>query len=201
MTDIKGKVGIVTGAGRGIGRGIAIAYGRAGVKVVVASRSQSTVDKVVKEIKGEGGTAFGVMCDVGKRDQVFSMVDKAVAEFGTVDILVNNAQAFGPSQAPTSSGAMYPLEDFPEDEWEHINRTGLLATLWGMKAVFPHMKKHGGKIINMASMSGQVGFAGFAAYNAVKEGIRGLTRTAARVGQVQDQRQRHQSRPPHRCGE
>ncbi len=78
MNDVAGKVAIVTGAGRGIGRGIAIAYGRAGLKVVVASRSQSTVDSVVDEITREGGTAIGITCDVGKREAVFDMVKKTV---------------------------------------------------------------------------------------------------------------------------
>lgn len=108
------------------------------------------------------------------------MVGQAVEAFSTVDILVNNAQSFGPSKAPTGTLVPQPLEIFDEDEWEHINRTGLLGTLWGMKAVFPHMKGKGGKIINFGSVTGVMGMAGSAAYNATKEGIRALTRTAAR---------------------
>ena len=181
MTDIKGKVAVVTGAGRGIGRGIAIAYGRAGVKVVVASRSQGTVDKVVSEIKGDGGVALGLTCDVGNRDQVFQMVAAAAEAFGSVDILVNNAQSFGTAKKPTGAIIPQPLETFDEDEWEYTYRTGLLSTLWGMKAVFPHMKARGGKIVNMSSLAGFNGVAGMAAYGATtKEGVRGLSRTAAR---------------------
>jgi NAD(P)-dependent dehydrogenase (short-subunit alcohol dehydrogenase family) len=179
MPDIQDEVAIVTGAGRGIGRGIAIAYGRARAKVVVASRTQATVDKVVDEITQEGGKAFGVTCDVGQRDQVFRMVAQAVDAFGRIDILVNNAQTFGKPGKATSDGRQ-PLETFDEDEWELIYRTGVLSTLWGMKAVFPHMKNHGGKIINFGSLAGQVGTEGFAAYGAAKEGIRSLSRTAAR---------------------
>ena len=177
---ISGKVAVVTGAGRGIGRGIALTYGRAGAKVVVSSRSKGTVDKVVKEITDEGGTATGIVCDVGHRDQIFNMVDEAVKAFGTVDILVNNAQSFGTEKNPSSIWVLQPLETYDEDDWEFTYRTGLMSTLWGMKAVFPHMEKHGGKIINMCSYSGLIGMEGAAAYNATKEGVRALTRTGAR---------------------
>ena len=177
---LSNKVAIVTGAGRGIGRGIALAYGDENAKVVVASRTQNTIDEVVKEIQSAGGTALGIRCDVGERDQVFAMVDKTVAAFGRVDILVNNAQGFGPAEKPTATPVVQPLETFDESEWEHTFRTGVTASLWAMKAVFPHMKNNGGKIINFSSGWGQIGFPGTAAYNANKEAIRGLTRTAAR---------------------
>ena len=179
MPDIKNKVAIVTGAGRGIGRGIAIAYGRAGAKVVVTSRTQATVDKVVDEIKGQGGSAVGITCDIGQRDQVFSMVDRTVTEFGPVDILVNNAQSFSVPGKVRTDGYQ-PLEAYDEDDWEIIYRTGVLATLWAIKAVFPYMKDRGGKIINFGSSAGQAGNPGFSGYAAAKEGIRGLSRTAAR---------------------
>ena len=104
----------------------------------------------------------------------------AVDAFGAVDILVNNAQGFGKASQPTSTPELTPLEDFDEDEWEYTFRTGALATLWGMKAVFPSMKDRGGKIINFGSSLGQIGGEGTAAYNATKEAIRALSRTAAR---------------------
>jgi NAD(P)-dependent dehydrogenase (short-subunit alcohol dehydrogenase family) len=180
MGEVAGKVAIVTGAGRGIGRGIAITYGRAGANVVVASRTGSTVEAVVEEITRGGGHAHGVICDVGHREQIFAMVAEAERIFGPADILVNNAQSFGPADKPSSTWIQQPLETFDEDDWEHTYRTGLLSTLWGMKAVFPHMKDRGGKIINLCSPAGQVGMAGSAAYNVTKEGVRALTRTAAR---------------------
>ena len=140
---LKDKVAIVTGAGRGIGRAIALAYGREGAKVVVASRTQSTVDDVAKEINGAGGTAIGVACDVGHRDEVFACVDKAVEAFGTVNIVVNNAQGFGTEADPQPSTVFVACEDTDEVEWEYTFRTGATASLWFMKAAFPHMKKSG----------------------------------------------------------
>jgi NAD(P)-dependent dehydrogenase (short-subunit alcohol dehydrogenase family) len=177
VSDISRKVAIVTGAGRGIGRGISIAYGRAGAKVVAASRTAETVDSLVAEITNEGGTAIAVQCDVGDRNQVFRLIDRAVEAFGAVDILVNNAQSFSLSG---NADGHQPIETFDEQEWELIYRTGVLSTLWAMKAAFPFLKNRGGKIINLGSMSGQAGLAYYAAYNATKEGIRALSRTAAR---------------------
>ncbi|MBI1179701.1 MAG: SDR family oxidoreductase [Alphaproteobacteria bacterium] len=180
MKSLENKVAIVTGAGRGIGRGIALAYGREGAKVVVASRTKSTVEDVAKEIRDAGGEAIGVACDVGQRDQVFACVQKAVETYGTVHILVNNAQGFGTEDSPQPSTVFMACEDTDENEWEYTFRTGATASLWFMKAVFPHMKKQNyGKIINFASSSGQMGFPGNTCYNSTKEAIRALTRTAA----------------------
>jgi 2-hydroxycyclohexanecarboxyl-CoA dehydrogenase len=180
MQRLRGKVAIVTGAGRGIGRGIAKAFAAEGAAVVVASRSQKTVEEVVREIRADEGTAHGLTVDVGDRASVFEMVARSIDVFGPIDILANNAQGFGPASKPATAPIMQPLESFDEDEWEHTFRTGVQATLWGMKAVFPHMRGRGGKIINFASEFGIVGFPGAAAYNSNKEAIRGLSRTAAR---------------------
>ena len=151
MGQLEGKVAIVTGSSRGIGKGIATVYAREGAKVIVASRTPSRVDEVAEEIRAEGGIAVGVPCDVGKKDQIFSMVEKTVEEFGTVDILVNNAQGFGTEANPRTSTIPTPIEETDDDEWDYTFRTGASATLWGMQAVFPHMKEGGGKIINLAS--------------------------------------------------
>ena len=116
MSDVSGKVAIVTGAGRGIGRGIALAYASAGIKVAVASRTKSTVDAVTKEIADTGGTAIGITCDVGHKDQIQAMVASTVKAFGTVDILVNNAQGFGTEQKPAPTPVLTPLEDFEDGQ-------------------------------------------------------------------------------------
>jgi NAD(P)-dependent dehydrogenase (short-subunit alcohol dehydrogenase family) len=93
--------------------------------------------------------------------------------------LVNNAQGFGTAAAPTGSPVFHKLEEFPDDEWDFTILTGLKASLWAMQAVFPYMKEGGGKIINFGSGNGIGAMKGTAAYNATKEAIRSLTRTAA----------------------
>jgi NAD(P)-dependent dehydrogenase (short-subunit alcohol dehydrogenase family) len=181
IRSLEGKVAIVTGAGRGIGRAIARSYGSEGAKVVVASRTPATVESVAQEIRRAGGEAIGVACDVGKRSDVFAAVQKTVDAFGTVHILVNNAQGFGTEADPKPSTVFVACEDTDEKEWEYTIRTGPTASLWFMKACFPYMKAaRYGRIINFASSSGQIGFEGNTCYNAAKEAIRALSRTAAR---------------------
>ncbi|MBV8924910.1 MAG: SDR family oxidoreductase [Bradyrhizobium sp.] len=178
---MEGKVAIVTGAGRGIGRGIAVEFAREGARVVVASRSQSTVDRTVAEIRAEGGMAIGVVCDVGELADVQRTVAETIKEFNSIDILVNNAQSFGTAEEPAPSPVLTPLQDFRDGEWDRTFVTGPTATYWFMKAAFPYLKASGqGRVINMGSHWGQIGFAGAAAYDAAKEAIRGLSRVAAR---------------------
>jgi NAD(P)-dependent dehydrogenase (short-subunit alcohol dehydrogenase family) len=180
MPRLADKVAIVTGAGRGIGRAISLAYAAEGANVVVASRSLDTVEAVCKEIADAGGQALGVACDVADKAQIQAVVARAVDTYGTVDILVNNAQSFGTRADPKPYPPRRGVEDSLDEEWEYTLRTGLMATLWGMQAVFPIMKTRGGKIINFGSMAGQRGESKTAPYNATKEAIRALTRTAAR---------------------
>ena len=116
--QMSGSVAMVTGAGRGIGKAIAQVYAREGAKVAVVSRTQSTLDSVVEEIRAEGGEAVGIACDVGVREQVFSAVAQTIDAFGTVDILVNNAQGFGTQSAPRSSTKYMTVEEYPDDEIE-----------------------------------------------------------------------------------
>jgi NAD(P)-dependent dehydrogenase (short-subunit alcohol dehydrogenase family) len=174
MTDhgVRDRIVIVTGAGRGIGRGIARHLARHDATVVVAEYRRERLDDVIAELDDLGAPNLGLACDVGERESVFAMVDAVMERFGRVDAIVNNAQRFRP---------VMPLEDVTESDMEVLHRTGTLGTLWGMQAVFPHMRAAGyGRIVNVGSANGIRGAAGFAPYNASKEAIRALTRTAAR---------------------
>jgi NAD(P)-dependent dehydrogenase (short-subunit alcohol dehydrogenase family) len=168
---LDGKVAIVTGAGQGIGRGIALVFARAGAKVVVAEWKVHRMERTVEEIRAEGHQAFGVPTDVSKRDQIRAMVERTISHFGRLDVLVNNAQSFAPRT---------PLLEVTDEQLDVFLDSGVKATLWAMQAAHPHLKGHEGRIINFVSASGMKGEAGLGAYNAAKEGIRALTRTAAR---------------------
>jgi NAD(P)-dependent dehydrogenase (short-subunit alcohol dehydrogenase family) len=178
---LDGRVAIITGSGRGIGRGIAVELAKEGAKVVVASRSQGSIDETLALIHAAGGDAIGAVCDVGEHADIRATVATAVDRFGGLDILVNNAQAFGTRTHPDPSPVLTGIEDFRDEEWERTFATGPTASYLFMKAAFPHLKASGqGRVINFGSFWGQIGNAGSVAYNAAKEAIRGLTRTAAR---------------------
>lgn len=171
MKDLKGKVAIVTGAGRGIGRGIATRFAKEGASVVVASRSQDTVDSVTDELHDLGAKAIGITVDVADESQVKSMVKRTVEEFDTVDILVNNAQGFAKNG---------PFETIEESEWDLAYQTGFKGTLYGMQAVVPIMKeKHYGRIINFGSPMSMKGHPFMAPYHTAKGAITYLSLTAA----------------------
>jgi len=174
------KVALVTGASRGIGRGVAEAMAREGARVIVASRSRAGLDRLVDEIVAAGGRAVAFPCDISHRDQVVGVVDDAAQVWGRLDILVNNAQGFGTATQPASSPVLHPLEELNEEEWDYTYRTGPTATMWAMKAAFKYLSQGGGKIINFASGQGLRGSEGSASYNCAKEAIRALSRTAAR---------------------
>jgi 2-hydroxycyclohexanecarboxyl-CoA dehydrogenase len=178
--DLKESVAIVTGAGRGIGRAAAKALAEAGARVVVASRTKATVDSVVGEIRDRGGIAHGITCDVASRESVNEMVEATAKTYGAVHVLINSAQSYGLPESGEQTPVYRGLETFPEDLWDYTFATGLKATLYCMQAVFPYLREHGGKIINFGSGNGILAIEGTSAYNANKEAIRALTRTAAR---------------------
>lgn len=177
--SLAGKIAVVTGAGRGIGRATAKALAEAGATVAVTSRTQETVDSLTAEILAHGGKAVGIVCDVDSRSSIEAMIEEA-GSLGTIDILINCAQSYGLPGSGEMTPIYRPIEDFPADVWDYTFRTGVLATLHCMQAAFPYLKRQGGKIVNFGSGNGILAIEGTAAYNANKEAIRALSRTAAR---------------------
>jgi NAD(P)-dependent dehydrogenase (short-subunit alcohol dehydrogenase family) len=166
------RVIIVTGAGAGIGRGLARHLARAGASVVAAEWKPDLLAGVVDEMEEAGLTCLGVECNVQERASIESMVAAAHERFGRIDGLVNNAMTISKYAA---------LMDLSDESFDTDFTSGVKGTLWAMKAVYPHMKAAGwGRIVNVGSSAGIIGFKGMGAYGAAKEAIRSLTRTAAR---------------------
>src|SRR6266403_58871 len=172
MDRLAGRVALVTGAGQGIGRGIALVFARAGARVCVAELKEHRAERTAQEIRAAGGEALALVADVGRREDVDRVVAETVRRWGSVDVLVNNAHGFG---------ARAPLEDIPDEQFDLSWTSGVKGTWWAMCAARPHMAARGwGRIINMVSLAAERGDAGLGEYNAAKAGIAALTRTAAR---------------------
>lgn len=170
---LAGKVAIITGAGQGIGAAIAECYAREGAKVIVTGRTFSKVEEIAAKIKAEGGEAIPLEAVAGGHEHSKMTVDRAISEWGRVDILVNNAHSFTD---------YLPLSDPKMEENCKIDfQSAFFGSLQLMQLCYPHMvEQGGGSIINMGSSYGIRCEPGFLAYAASKEAIRALTRTAAR---------------------
>ena len=166
---LAGRVALVTGAGQGVGQGIAYALAAEGASVAAAGRTVRKLERTCDEIPRRGGEAIAIRCDVKKLESLERCVARVVEVYGALDILINNAQ-----EVPLGALDRVSDEDFMAG-WE----SGPLATFRLMKLCRPHMKR-GASIVNLASTAAmRWDMSGYGAYAAVKEAIRALTRAAA----------------------
>jgi 3-hydroxybutyrate dehydrogenase len=167
---LQNQTAIVTGASRGIGKGIATVLGREGAHVVIADINGDGAKQTAAELVGQGLRAIAVQVDITKSDQVERMAQGVVEQFGRIDILVNNAGVV----------SNIPVLEFPEEEWHKTIAVNLTGVFLCSKYVGRIMvRQRSGRIINISSLSGRVGVPGQAAYCASKHGVVGLTQVLA----------------------
>ena len=169
--QLDGKTAIVTGSSSGIGKGIAKHFATEGANVVTNSRKQERAERVAAEIREDGGEAIGVEANMADYESVEDLVSAAVDEFGSLDIMVNNAGV----------QANNPVLEMTEEEWRHVIEVDLTGVFFGCKAAGLQMAEQndGGQIINISSLFGHFGVQGRSNYNAAKGGVNNLTRSFA----------------------
>jgi len=167
---LNGKVAIVTGAASGIGRASAIAFAREGARVMVADRSQSGAEETARCISADGFETEAIEVDVSSEADVQRMVNKAVARWGRIDVLFNNAGVL----------LVKSVEQMTEAEWDHVLAVNVKGAFFAVKHVVPHMRRTGGgSILNTGSIASLAGQVGTPAYSASKGAIALLTKSLA----------------------
>ena len=170
---LQGRVALVTGASRGIGRAIALGYAKEGAVIAITARTEVDLRSFVEEVQRAGGTALAIPADLGDGSAPAQVVRQVLESCGTIDILVNNA-GIGSSSGPS------PVVDFDDELWDRTLALNLTAPYKLTKAALPVMlEKKWGRVINIASINGKLPVIHGAAYTASKHGLLGLTRTLA----------------------
>jgi NAD(P)-dependent dehydrogenase (short-subunit alcohol dehydrogenase family) len=170
---LQGRVALVTGAGRGIGRAIALGYASEGADIAATARTESELDSLIREISALDRKAMAVPADLSNPLTPRHIVEQVLSRFGGIDILVNNA-GIG------SSGSLHPVVEFDDQFWNLTLAVNLTAPYLLCKAVLPTLLGKGkGRIINIASIAGKIGVVHGSAYAASKHGLLGLTRSLA----------------------
>jgi 3-oxoacyl-[acyl-carrier protein] reductase len=174
LGDLAGRVVIITGAGQGIGRAFAKAFGAAGAIPVIAELNEQKAQAVLAEIEGAGGRGLAIGTDVTDEKSTGRMAREAMEAFGRIDVLVNNAGLF-------STLKMRPFEEIPLAEWEEVMRVNVTGVMLAARAVTPYMRQRGwGRIINMSSGSISLGRPNYLHYTTSKSALIGMTRSMAR---------------------
>jgi len=186
---VDGEVGIITGAGRGIGKAIALALAEAGADVILAARSRDQIEQTADEIHKLGRKAFAVPTDVAKEDQIAKLVDKAFSAFEKIDILCNCAGTLLLRPVAILPGVKLPGWEAAGDEldkpqtledWNRVMDTNLTSAFLFAKALGPHMiRRRKGKVINISSIGANQGLSYNSAYNVSKAGLSVFTRCLA----------------------
>lgn len=171
MGTLEGRAAWVTGAGRGIGRGIALELAREGADVVVVELDPERGERTAEEVRALGRRSLAIATDVGRRDQIDAAVEETERVLGRLDVLVNNAQL---------QRQQIAFEDTTAEDMEIVLGSGVLGTFHCMQACLPLLRRQGGRVVNVASAAGLVGYPGWTSYAVSKEGIRALTKVAAR---------------------
>ncbi len=167
-TPLAGRVALVTGASRGLGRAMAVALAAAGADVALAARSKPDLEETGRLVQGSGRRALAVATDVTRYEEVEALVARTVTELGGIDIVVNNCGV----------ALVKPLVEWAPDEWRSLVDTNLLGAIAVCRAAGPHLiARRAGKVINVASMLAGVGLAGYTVYSATKGAIVAFTRT------------------------
>lgn len=174
--DLKNKVALVTGGGTGIGRATCIELARRGVTVAVNySRSKADADETVQMIKNDGGRAIAIQADVSQDEEVRKMVKSIVQQYGTVDLLINNASI-------TRHIPLDDLESATEEVWDTLYDVNVKGMFFCARAVAPFMKHNKqGAIVNLGSIAGQTGSGSSLPYAVSKAAVHGLTKSLARA--------------------
>lgn len=171
MGQLEGKIAIITGSASGIGKETALLFAKEGPKITVSDINEEAGKKVAEEINANGGEAIFVQADTASLEDNKNLVEKTIEAFGALHIAVNNAGV---------GSAFEKLADVEPSDWQRVININLSGVFYGMKYQIPEMiKAKGGSIINMASILGQVGFQGVAAYVTSKHGLVGLTKAGA----------------------
>jgi NAD(P)-dependent dehydrogenase (short-subunit alcohol dehydrogenase family) len=176
--QLNGKVALITGAGRGIGKAIAIGFAREGADIVAVSRTLAQVDETAREVKALGRRALAVEADVSRLNDVRSMAEQAQHGFGGLDVLVNNA-ALRMNQLGKKDSYTIPFNDLTIEDWDNAINVNLRGPFLCIRELLPRIRKSGGSIINISAGGGKRGMEGRVPYCTSKFGLEGLTQSLA----------------------